>query len=85
VSPNIPNLPAPTLARALRGPVLLVRGEQSDVLAAETAQRMQAENANVSFASVPDCGHSITLDNPEGLLVVLAPWLAAAETGKVAR
>jgi len=71
--------------RALRGPVLLVRGEQSDVLAAETAQRMQAENANVSFASVPDCGHSITLDNPEGLLVVLEPWLAAAETGQVAR
>ncbi len=71
--------------RSVRCPVLLVRGEDSDVLAAETAQRMLAENPHASFASVPDCGHSITLDNPQGLLVALDPWLAAAKTGRVAR
>jgi pimeloyl-ACP methyl ester carboxylesterase len=64
--------------RALSCPVLLVRGADSDVLAADVAQRMLAENPNVSFASIPDCGHSITLDSPDGLLEVVSPWLAAS-------
>ena len=62
--------------RAVRCPVLLVRGDDSDVLAPETAQRMVAENPAVSFASIPDCGHSITLDSPDGLLEVISPWLS---------
>jgi pimeloyl-ACP methyl ester carboxylesterase len=70
--------------RAVRCPVLLVRGDDSDVLATETAQRMLAENPNASMGSVPQCGHSITLDNPEGLLEVVSPWLAAAEAGQAA-
>ena len=70
-----------TAWRAMACPVLLVRGDDSDVLAADTAQRMLAENANVSFASVPDCGHSITLDRPEGLLEAVGPWLAATTAG----
>jgi len=65
--------------QALSCPVLLVRGADSDVLAADTAQRMLAENPNVSFAVIPDCGHSITLDSPDGLLEVVSPWLAASE------
>ena len=65
-------------------PVLLVRGDDSDVLATETAQRMLAENPNATMASVPDCGHSITLDNPDGMLEVVSPWLAAAEAGQAA-
>ena len=65
-------------------PVLLVRGADSDVLAADTAQRMVAENPNVGFASVPDCGHSITLDRPEGLLEVVSPWLTGAAAGPAA-
>lgn len=71
--------------RSVRCPVLLIRGADSEVLAAETAQRMLTENPHASFASVPDCGHSITLDNPQGLLVALEPWLAAEKTGRVAR
>ena len=67
--------------QAVSCPVLLVRGDDSDVLAAETAQRMLAENPNASLASVPECGHSITLDNPDGMLEVVSPWLAAAEAG----
>jgi pimeloyl-ACP methyl ester carboxylesterase len=70
--------------RSVRCPVLLVRGRESDVLAAETAQRMLAENPNAAFASIPDCGHSITLDSPQGLIDVLNPWLVAAETDRVA-
>jgi pimeloyl-ACP methyl ester carboxylesterase len=68
--------------RAVSCPVLLVRGDDSDVLAADTAQRMLAENPRVSFASIPDCGHSITLDSPLGLLDVVSPWLARAGAGQ---
>ena len=67
--------------RAVSCPVLLVRGDDSDVLATDTAQRMLAENPGVSFASIPDCGHSITLDSPHGLLEVINPWLPAAAAG----
>lgn len=70
--------------RALSCPVLLVRGADSDVLAADTAQRMLTENPKVSFASIPDCGHSITLDSPDGLLDVVSPWLAATAAGQAA-
>jgi pimeloyl-ACP methyl ester carboxylesterase len=63
--------------RSVRCPVLLVRGEDSPILAAETAQRMLAENPNASFVSIPDCGHSITLDRPQGLLDALNLWLPA--------
>jgi len=68
--------------RAVSCSVLLVRGDDSDILAAQTAQRMLAENTNASLAGIPDCGHSITLDNPQGLLDVVSPWLAAATAGR---
>jgi esterase len=62
---------------SLSCPVLLVRGDDSDVLARQAAERMVAENPRVHLAVIPDCGHSITLDRPEGLLDALTPWLAA--------
>jgi esterase len=62
-------------------PVLLVRGDDSDILAPETAERMVAGNPNVTLAVIADCGHSITLDRPQGLLDAVGPWLAAAEPG----
>ena len=62
---------------SLSCPVLLVRGDDSDILAPETAERMVAGHPHASLAVVPDCGHSITLDRPEGLLDAIEPWLAA--------
>jgi esterase len=70
--------------RAVSCPVLLVRGAESDVLAADTAQRMVAENPNVTLVTVPDSGHSITLDNPDGLLEAISPWAAAPAAGQAA-
>jgi esterase len=70
--------------RAVSCPVLLVRAADSDVLAPDTAQRMLAENQNASFATIPDCGHSITLDRPDELLEVVGPWLAATAAGQAA-
>jgi esterase len=62
---------------SLSCPALLVRGDDSDILAQETAERMAAGNPRVSLVVVPDCGHSITLDRPQGLLDAVGPWLAA--------
>jgi pimeloyl-ACP methyl ester carboxylesterase len=61
--------------RAIRCPTLLVRGDDSDILAIETAERMLKENPQATLAVVADCGHSITLDRPDGLLEALRPWL----------
>jgi pimeloyl-ACP methyl ester carboxylesterase len=58
-------------------PTLLVRGDDSDILSADTAARMLEENPHATLAVVADCGHSITLDRPQGLLDALNPWLAA--------
>jgi esterase len=66
---------------AIRCPVLLVRGDDSDILAPETAERMVAGNPNASLTVVADCGHSITLDRPEGLLAAVSPWLAGGAPG----
>jgi esterase len=67
--------------KSISCPVLLVRGDDSDILAADTAGRMVAANSRVSLAVVPDCGHSITLDRPQGLLDAAAPWLAKTAPG----
>jgi pimeloyl-ACP methyl ester carboxylesterase len=57
--------------RAIRCPILLVRGDDSDILSLETANRMLEENPNAQMVTVADCGHSITLDRPEGLIEAL--------------
>jgi esterase len=62
---------------AVRCPILLVRGDDSDILSPDTAARMLKENPNATLAVVADCGHSITLDRPQGLLDALVPWLVA--------
>jgi pimeloyl-ACP methyl ester carboxylesterase len=61
--------------RAVSCPTLLIRGEASDILAVEAAERMIAENGRASLVTIPDCGHSITLDRPEALAEVLDDWL----------
>jgi pimeloyl-ACP methyl ester carboxylesterase len=53
----------------------LIRGDDSDILAAETAERMIAENTNASLVTIPDCGHPITVDRPEALQKLLDDWL----------
>ncbi len=52
--------------RALAGiPSLLLRGELSDLLTAETAARMQDENPALESVTIPRVGHAPTLDEPE--------------------
>jgi len=52
--------------RATAGiPALLVRGELSDLLSAETAERMGEENPDLEVVTVPRVGHAPTLDEAE--------------------
>ncbi|HJS41489.1 MAG TPA: alpha/beta hydrolase [Sphingomicrobium sp.] len=46
-------------------PVLIVRGETSDLLSAETANRMLAELSDAELVTVPGIGHAPILDEPE--------------------
>ena len=51
---------------ALRGvPMVLVRGELSDLLTPETVAQMAARNPAMTTVTVPRVGHAPTLDEPE--------------------
>ncbi len=53
---------------ALSGiPSLVVRGEISDLLSAETVAAMQAANPDLESVTVPEVGHAPTLDEPEAI------------------
>ncbi len=45
-------------------PLLLVRGELSHLLSAETAQRMRNQRPDMHFVNLPDSGHAPTLEEP---------------------
>lgn len=54
--------------RALDGiPSLVVHGEISDLLSAETVEKMKAEVGTMESVTVPRVGHAPTLDEPEAV------------------
>lgn len=55
-------------------PTLIVRGADSDILAADTAERMQRDIADARLVTV-DSGHSVPLDNPDAFLAALRSFL----------
>ena len=59
-----------TLAKLIPGPVLLVRGGDSDLLSPETAHRMVREMQDCRMVEVPGVGHAPTLSEPEALNAV---------------
>lgn len=61
---------------ALSGlPLALIRGANSDLLSADTAQKMRARREDMIFANVPDRGHVPFLDEPTSL-EALHQWVA---------
>jgi pimeloyl-ACP methyl ester carboxylesterase len=51
---------------ALAGrPVLVLRGETSDILSVATLEKMQSTVPGLEAVTVPGCGHAPTLDEPE--------------------
>lgn len=65
-----PNL-WPMFRRLTRGrPVLLIRGQTSDLLSEEIAARMRKAARKMVFAEIPGVGHAPMLDEPESRAAV---------------
>ena len=62
--------------RRIRAPTLLVRGAESPILAAETAERFRRELPGCAVAEVSGAGHSVMGDNPIGFVAAVRPFLA---------
>nr|MBA2624375.1 alpha/beta fold hydrolase [Acidimicrobiia bacterium] len=60
----------------VRVPVLVVAGARDPAYAA-LGERLVSALPNASLALVPDAGHAAHLEQPDGFLAVLRPWLAA--------
>lgn len=61
----------PVMPAFAGAPTLVLRGALSDLLSAETAERMAREiGPNAEIATVPDVGHAPALDEPEAIAAV---------------
>ncbi|MFN8558766.1 MAG: alpha/beta fold hydrolase [Dehalococcoidia bacterium] len=56
-------------------PTLVVRGAMSDILGAETAARMAAVMPDCRVAEVANAGHTVQVDNPDGFIAAVRPFL----------
>jgi pimeloyl-ACP methyl ester carboxylesterase len=50
--------------RSLQCPTLLLRGSESDILAADVADRMVAEQPRARLVTIDGAGHTVTMDRP---------------------
>ena len=57
----------PLFAALGRKPLLVVRGERSDLLTAQTTDKMRAVAPSMKLATVPGVGHAPELSEPEAL------------------
>ncbi|WP_213980320.1 alpha/beta hydrolase [Sphingomonas sp. dw_22] len=57
----------PTIDALGGHPLLVVRGERSDILSAATAEKMIARVPGAELVTVPGVGHAPTLDEPEAV------------------
>jgi pimeloyl-ACP methyl ester carboxylesterase len=60
----------PTLDGMAGKPVLVVRGERSDILSAEVAEKMAARLPGADLVTVAGVGHAPTLDEPEAAAAI---------------
>jgi pimeloyl-ACP methyl ester carboxylesterase len=60
----------PLFAALGQKPLLVVRGERSDLLTAETAKKMQSAAPNMKFAEVAGVGHAPELNEPEAVAAI---------------
>jgi esterase len=60
---------------AVACPTLVMRGENSALLSPETAQEMESRAANAHLVEIPNAGHAILWDNPEGFQDAAADFL----------
>ena len=60
----------PTIDALAGRPLLVVRGERSDILSADTAERMIARVPGADLVTVPGVGHAPTLDEYDALAAI---------------
>ena len=71
--------PAGALGRLARGrPVLLVRGETSDLLSPAIAAKMRKRAPKMDFVEVPGVGHAPMLGEPEAKAAIF-PFLGEVD------
>jgi pimeloyl-ACP methyl ester carboxylesterase len=63
------------LLKTIDCPTLLIRGAESDALSRESAEHMVAVIPDCRLIEVERAGHSVPLDNPEGFLAAVRPFL----------
>ena len=74
----VPNL-WPMVGRLARGrPVLLVRGQTSDLLSEKIAARMRKRAPKMDYVEVPGVGHAPMLDEPEARAAIF-PFLGEVD------
>ena len=56
------------------GPTLLVRGPNSDLLHAETAQEMAQRLPGGELCVIPEAGHSVAGDNPDAFVAEVSAF-----------
>ncbi len=62
---------------AVTCPTLVVRGQESDIMARETADAMAERMRDCRLVEVERSGHLVPGDNPVGFISVVAEWLDA--------
>ena len=62
---------------AIRCPVLLVRGGESEVLLADAAERFVQALPDAQLVTVPNVGHNVHGGNTHGFLDAIGPFLAS--------
>jgi pimeloyl-ACP methyl ester carboxylesterase len=62
----------------VRCPVLVVRGEESDVFSAADAERLAGALPDARVVTVPDAGHTVQGDNPSALAAALDDFAVEA-------
>jgi pimeloyl-ACP methyl ester carboxylesterase len=67
--------PTDTALRAIRCPVLLIRGRQSAILGMQTARRMARLLPNGELVVVPKAGHAVMVDDPAGFRQAVMPFV----------
>ena len=60
---------------SIQCPTLLVRGVDSETLEPETAEKMMQVMPNCKLVTVAESGHPVPLDNPDGFIAAVKPFL----------
>lgn len=61
---------------AIHCPTLIIKGGESDILSADSAQKLQAAIPGSRLAVIPGAGHSVMGDNPQAFVTAARDFLA---------